>query len=127
MAPVKPEDLAAHNCVVYTELPMRNNWTFTAGSAALEPEGTTRVVRVAGNLQSNSSEVIRASVLAGMGIGCSPTWLFHEEIASGEVQLLLADWRPPPVSIHLVYPRERRNSAKVKAFAQHVASALADG
>jgi len=125
--PVKPEDLAAHNCIVYTELPMRNNWTFTAGPTALEPQGTTRVVRVAGNLQSNSSEVIRASVLAGMGIGCSPTWLFHEEIASGEVQLLLTNWQPPPVSIHLVSPRERRNSAKVKAFARHVADSLAEG
>jgi DNA-binding transcriptional LysR family regulator len=125
--PVKPEDLAAHNCIVYTESPMRNNWTFTAGKAALEPEGTTRVVRVTGNLQSNSSEVIRTSVLAGMGIGCSPAWLFHDEIASGEVQLLLANWQLPPVSIHFVSPRERRDSAKVKAFARHIADSLAEG
>jgi DNA-binding transcriptional LysR family regulator len=123
--PRKPEDLAMHNCIVYTELAMRNSWPFTAGPGAPDPEGTTRVVRVEGNLQTNSSEVIRASVLAGMGIAYSPTWLFDEEIASGEVQPLLPDWRPPPIPIHLVSPRERRSAAKVQAFTQHVAAALA--
>jgi DNA-binding transcriptional LysR family regulator len=123
-APAAPEDLSQHNCIVYTEVPMRNNWLFTAGSGAPEPEGRTRVVRVEGNLQTNSSEVIRASILAGMGIGYSPTWLFDEEIARGEVQRLLPDWEPPLIPIHLVSPRERRHSAKVKAFVQHVGEAI---
>ncbi|MFP3711690.1 LysR substrate-binding domain-containing protein, partial [Paraburkholderia sp. SIMBA_009] len=68
-------------------------------------------MRVEGNLQTNSSEVIRASVLAGMGIGYSPMWLFDQELASGEVQQLLPDWTPPAISIQVVSPRERRHSA----------------
>jgi DNA-binding transcriptional LysR family regulator len=126
-APTIPEDLSQHNCVVYTELPMRNAWNFTAGPGASEPVGTTRVVRVEGNLQTNSSEVIRASILAGMGIGYSPRWLFDQELASGEVQQLLPDWEPPAIPIHLVSPRERRHSAKVKAFVEHVGQAMARG
>lgn len=123
--PKVPEDLAAHNCVVYTGLAWRNAWTLTAGPGALEPVGTKRTVRVAGNLQTNSSEVIRASILSGMGIGYSPTWLFDEEIASGEVQRLLPDWEMAAIPMHLVSPRERRHSAKVKAFAAHIAEAFA--
>jgi DNA-binding transcriptional LysR family regulator len=126
-APTIPEDLSQHNCVVYTELPMRNAWNFTAGPGASEPVGTTRVVRVEGNLQTNSSEAIRASILAGMGIGYSPRWLFDQELASGEVQQLLPDWEPPAIPIHLVSPRERRHSAKVKAFVEHVGQAMARG
>jgi DNA-binding transcriptional LysR family regulator len=122
-----PEDLLQHNCLVYTEVPWRNSWTFTAGPGATEPVGTTRVVRVEGNLQTNSSEVMRASVLAGMGIGYSPTWLFDEELASGEVQHLLPDWEAAAIPIHLVSPRERRHSAKVKAFAEYVATAMGGG
>lgn len=49
------------------------------------------IMRLGGNLQTNSSEVIRASVMAGMGIVYVPTWLFDEEIASGEVQRLMPD------------------------------------
>jgi len=60
-----------------------------------------------------------------MGIGYSPEWLFDEELASGEVQRLLPDWEPLPMPIHLVSPRERRQSAKVKAFAEHVGRAMA--
>jgi DNA-binding transcriptional LysR family regulator len=122
--PKIPEDLASHNCLVYTELATRNAWSFTAGPRASEPKGTTRVVRVEGNLQTNSSEVMRASVLAGMGIGYSPTWLFDDEIANGDIQRLLLDWEAPTLPIQLVSPRERRHSAKVKAFASHVERAL---
>jgi DNA-binding transcriptional LysR family regulator len=124
-APAIPEDLARHNCVVYTELAMRNAWRFTAGAGAPEPVGTTRIVRVDGNLQTNSSEVIRASVLAGMGIAYAPLWLFDEEFASGEVRQLLPDWEPPAIPIHVVSPGQRRHSAKVKAFAEHVGRAMA--
>lgn len=122
-----PDDLSHHNCIVYTELPTRNAWTFTAGPGAPDPAGTTRVVRVQGNLQTNSSEVMRASLLSGMGIGYSPTWLFDQEIASGEIQRLLPDWEMAAIPIHLVSPGERRHSAKVKAFAEHVGKAMAQG
>jgi DNA-binding transcriptional LysR family regulator len=81
-------------------------------------------VRVEGNLQTNSSEVIRAAVLAGMGIGFAPTWLFETELASGEVQHLLPDWEAAAIPIHLVSPRERRDSAKVKALSEHLAKAM---
>ena len=78
-----------------------------------------------GNLQTNSSEVIRASVLAGIGIGFSPTWLFEEELTTGAAQHLLPDWEAAAIPVHLVSPAERRQSAKVRAFADHVSQALA--
>ena len=123
--PRSPADLAQHNCIVYTELAARGDWTFVAGSGASAAVGTVVTLRVAGNLQTNSSEVIRAAVLAGMGISYSPTWLFREELASGELQILLPDWPMRPLPLHLVSPAQRRHSAKVKAFGEHVASALA--
>lgn len=123
-APEVPQDLLDHNCIVYSELTTQNAWTFTAGPGASEPEGSQVTIRAQGNLQTNSSEVIRASVLSGMGIGYSPTWLFEEELASGELQVLLPDWPAPPLPIHLVSPPQRRSSAKVQAFALHVASDL---
>jgi DNA-binding transcriptional LysR family regulator len=83
------------------------------------------VVRVEGHLQTNSSEIIRAAVLAGMGIGYAPTWLLDQELASGETQHLLPEWEAAAIPIHLVSPRERWHSAKVKAFAECVAKAMA--
>lgn len=123
-APRAPADLAHHNCLVYSELATQNAWTFTAGPTADVPEGSQVTIRAQGNFQTNSSEVIRAAVLAGMGIGYSPTWLFEAEMASGELRVLLPHWPAPPLPIHLVSPSQRRESAKVKAFALHLASDL---
>lgn len=120
-----PDDLAHHNCLIYTEIAARNSWSFTAGPGAMEPVGTTRTVRVEGNLQTNSSEVMRASILGGMGIGYSPTWLFDDELASGKVVQLLPDWQTVAFPIHLVSPQERRHSAKVKAFGDYIVKAMA--
>lgn len=121
--PQSPDDLGQHNCIVYTETTMRNAWRLGAGPGATDPEGAVRIVKVEGNLQTDSSEVIRASILAGMGIGYAPSWLFEEEIVRGEVIRVLPDWsvRSP---IHVVMPQERRHSAKVRAFSDHLAQGL---
>ena len=118
--PHEPKDLLQHNCIVYSELATQNAWTFTAGLGASAEVGSQVTVRTQGNLQTNSSEVIRASVLSGMGIGYAPTWLFEDVIANGELQVLLPDWHTPSLPIHLVSPPQRRQSAKVQAFARHL-------
>ena len=118
--PRVPDDLLQHNCIVYTELATHNAWTFNAGPGASVEVGTSVTIRAQGSLQSNSSEVVRAAVLSGMGIGYSPTWLFEDQMGTGELQTLLPDWPATPLPVHLVSPAQRRNSAKVKAFAEHV-------
>lgn len=116
--PRVPEDLRDHPCIVYTELAKHNVWDFSAA------DGSLVEVRVEGPLQTNLSEVIRAAVLDGMGIGYVPSWLFGDLIASGEVQVLMQDWGMSQLPVHLVSPRERRHSAKVRAFGEHIAQAL---
>lgn len=122
-APRLPEDLREHNCIVYTELAKQNAWTFTAGPGAPAALGTAVTVRAQGNIQTNSSEVVRAAVLSGMGIGFSPTWLFEDQMVHGDLQVLLPDWPTPSLPVHLVSPGQRRPSAKVRAFADHLAGA----
>lgn len=123
-APVHPEDLQEHECIVYTGMSNSNLWTFTAGAGASAPKGVTKSIRVEGHIQTNSSEVQRSAVATGMGIGYVPAWMFDAELASGEVVPLMPDWESPPSPIHLVSPPERKHSAKVKAFVAHISAAL---
>jgi DNA-binding transcriptional LysR family regulator len=125
-APREPADLLQHPCIVYTELATRNEWRFIAGPGAAAAVGTAQSVRVSGRLQTNSSEVVRAAVLAGDGIGYSPVWLFRPELKSGEVVALLPYWQAPALPMHLVSPPSRRHSAKVRLFGDFVAAGLAD-
>ena len=118
--PSIPEDLKQHPCIVYTELRSRNLWDF------ITPDGSSVAVRVEGPLQTNASDIVRAAVLDGVGIAYSPTWLFQDLIDSGEVQVLLPGWQTSPLPLHLVSPPERRHAAKVRAFSEHLASALVE-
>lgn len=123
--PRQPQDLETHNCIIYTEMAARNEWIFVAGPGANATPGSTVKVLIDGNLQTNSSEVIRAAVIGNIGICHSPTWLFEAEIASGEVQVLLPDWLAQPIPVHLVSPPQRRQNARVRAFANYLAERLA--
>lgn len=119
--PRRPDDLRDHACIVYTELSTGNLWDFTG------PDGADVSVRVEGPLQTNSSEVVRSSVLGGLGIAYSPIWLFTDALSHGDVQLVLPEWRTRSLPLHLVSPPQRRQAAKVRAFADHLARWLGDG
>jgi DNA-binding transcriptional LysR family regulator len=113
-----PQDLALHPCIVYTELRARNNWEFST------TDGSSISVRVQGPLKTNSSEVLRASILDGQGIGYLPDWLLSDVLRSGDVKVLMPDWQVAAIPIHLVSPAARKHSAKVRAFGEHIAEAL---
>lgn len=117
--PLQPANLAQHECILYTGLSTRNQWVFDATD-----HSPAMSVAVQGRLSSNSSEVVREAVLAGLGIGFAPSWLFAAELASGAVQRLLPDYTPRPLPIHALYPPSRRHSAKVAAFIAHVRQRL---
>jgi DNA-binding transcriptional LysR family regulator len=117
--PKVPADLMQHDCIVYTELVTRNAWTLRTA------DGSDVTVRVPAMFQTNSSEGVRAATLAGMGITYSPNFMFDDAVACGEVVHLLRHWTAPPLPIHLLTTPERRGAAKVHAFSEHVAAALA--
>jgi DNA-binding transcriptional LysR family regulator len=106
--PRRPEDLATHDCIVYTGLASLDRWHYTR-------DGHSHAVRVAGSFQSNSGEAVREATLAGIGISLSPMWLVGEDIRARRVKVVLADYLAKPVPIHALSPANRRYSAKVKA------------
>ena len=109
-----PRDLTQHNCIVYTEAVAQNEWEFVG------PAGESARVRVTGNLQTNSSEAIRAAARGGLGVCHAPDWLVAEDLASGLLTTLLPNWRGKPFPIHAVYPAHRKNVAKIDAFISHL-------
>lgn len=117
--PNTPADLSGHARIVYTELGTGNVWDFTA------PDGSIDAIRVEGPLQTNSSEVVRTSVLGGLGIAYAPWWLLQDVLVGRDVRVLLPEWSTRSLPMHLVSPPQRRQTAKVRAIADHVARGLA--
>lgn len=64
----------------------------------------------------NDSNAHMASVLAGLGISQSPSFMVAPYLESGELVRVLTDWTRPPLPVYVVYPPNRHLSAKVRAF-----------
>jgi LysR family transcriptional regulator for bpeEF and oprC len=92
-------------------------WTFTGKFGPIDhhPKGRFRTA---------DAEQIRAAVLAGLGLAHTPGWLFAQEIASGAVRAVLAEYEPAPLSISAVHPAGRRLPTKVRVFAEFLVEVL---
>ncbi len=110
--PRSPADLAAHNCITYNYL-FSNEWEFEG------PQGP-QSIRVRGDFRANSALTIRAAALEGIGVAHMPGMFVQDDIDKGSLIRILADYGPPPVDIHAVYPTARLLSTKVKMFLEFI-------
>jgi DNA-binding transcriptional LysR family regulator len=113
--PAVPAELATHEAIVYSQL--ENNWMF-------RKDGTEASVAIRGRVRVSAAEGIRAAVLADMGLTVNSDWMFAPELESGAVVRVLKDWELPPVDLWAVFPTGRLASAKARAFADFVETAI---
>jgi DNA-binding transcriptional LysR family regulator len=113
--PEMPEDLAAHNCLLYSYLSTANVWRFTA------PDGRAIPVAVSGNLRANNGIVEAEAAVAGMGILMSPTFYVGPLIRQGKLKRILERYEIAEMGIYAVYPQREHVPPKVRAFVDFLA------
>lgn len=106
------DDLKKHRC-----LPAHNHesWRLEGptGPVTLRPEGM---------LITNSSEVLREAVIAGLGIALRSTWDVGAELKSGELVQVLPQYESSRnVALSAVYPSRQFLPAKVRLFIDYLA------
>jgi DNA-binding transcriptional LysR family regulator len=119
-APLRPSDLAHHNCLRYAFYPFGEEWHFEDGA------GRTVAVRVAGNVVSNSGEMLRMLAIAGSGILLAPSFLVAGDIADGTLVRLIPDHQAVEFAINAIYPHRHHLSTKVRRFIDLLADRFAD-
>lgn len=109
------DELADHNLLLFTS------------------PSQSRVLRRADPLGGGSARIasdnfalLKRLALQGAGIAAVPGALVTEEVASGRLVRVLDAWEGEPSALHLVFPSRRDMSPRVKAFADHLAQAMAD-
>ena len=116
--PRRPEDLAAHNCIVLRRQPGEIVWELTGEDGAF-------AVPVSGNFSSNNSDAIAAAMTAGIGIVLLPVWMVGREIQQGRAEIVLREYRAHPTDlsddVYAVFPHARHLSAKVRACVDFLA------
>jgi DNA-binding transcriptional LysR family regulator len=115
--PKSPEELMAHQAVVYTPDGGGTSWTFRQGS-------TETSVVVGSRLRVTTGEALREAVFAHLGVAITSEWNFAPELAAGIVRPVLLDWDLPILELRAVFPTGRMASAKTREFVSFVESCI---
>ena len=116
--PTHPRDLMHHACLCYAYLPTPDVWRF------VNKAGEVVQVRPAGPLRANNADALAPALLAGLGLAVQPDFVVGEAIEDGRLEVVMPDWSPPPIALHLVMPPGDPRPARVEVLAAFLAERL---
>jgi DNA-binding transcriptional LysR family regulator len=99
----KPQELTGHRCI-NLRLPTSGGlyaWEFAKAGRELN-------VRVEGQVVLNSTRMVHDAALAGFGLAYLPEDQVEQDLRSGRLVRVLADWCPRFPGYHLYYPSRRQ-------------------
>jgi len=110
------DDLAGHQAVDYLS-------SSTGRSLPLDfmVDGRNVLVRPAAVVSVTGAELYASAALAGLGLAQVPRYRVADELASGQLKVVLPDCPPAPMPVSVLYPQNRQVSARVRVFSQWLA------
>jgi DNA-binding transcriptional LysR family regulator len=114
--PAHPRDLASHRALRYVHSRLGEAWRFRH-----RKKGEFSQV-VPSPLQVNNAEALVPALRAGLGLALQPEFLAWADLEAGTIQTTLADWRVPPIALHIVTPPGRAKPARVQALIEFLAA-----
>lgn len=118
--PRQPLDLASHNCIIFSAMTPTDTWTFAAGHNS----DSAQTVRVRHRLTVTEAEAAIASAVEGRGVTCVLSYQIERELKRGRLRLILEEFEPEPLPVHVIYPEARLSAAKTRAFVDFVTPRL---
>lgn len=115
--PLKPTDLAEHECIRFTAPADSNTWRLARG-------GKTVQVGVKGRIAANNLIAIKELALAGQGLTLLPTFLCGEEVNDGRLIHLLPAWLTNSEPIHIVHASQKYLPPKTRLLADYLVTEL---
>lgn len=79
-------------------------------------DGETRSINLPGSVSVNNAEAYAACCLNDLGLVQMPRYHIEQHLRSGAVREVLAQWRPQPMPVSVLYPHARQLSPRVRVF-----------
>lgn len=116
--PQTPDDLRTHQAVNYAGSQGRMlpfDFIVAGRPVALQMRGPITV---------SHADAYVACCVAGMGLVQMPRYHVEAHLADGRLREVLADYRPAPMPVSVMYPHHRHLSPRVRVFADWVAEQM---
>jgi DNA-binding transcriptional LysR family regulator len=111
--PQTPRDLLQHDCLHYSVITEREEWTF--GGA----EGD-ETIAIKGVFCSNNGEVLAEAAMQGLGITLLPDFIVEEALADGRLVHILENRQRSPLTLSVLYPSRQHVPAKTRLFIDYM-------
>jgi DNA-binding transcriptional LysR family regulator len=115
--PQHPDDLLAHDGVIFDRLPSALPWVFRV-------DRTEIAIPVRSRLTVNTANAAVDAAISGLGVTRVLSYQIAQAQRSGALQVVLQDYEPPPWPVQLVYARQGRLPVKLRTFIDMAAPAL---
>ncbi len=115
--PKHPRDLAKHRLIQPLATGGAASWRF-------RENGKTISVPARSRLSLNTNDAIIEAALQGWGISRLLSYQLEPYVKDRRLRFLLKKFEPPPLPVHIVHPEGKLVSARVRAFADHMAAGL---
>jgi DNA-binding transcriptional LysR family regulator len=116
--PKTPEDLVDHMCVTFTALASGMTWVFN-------PRGRpSKGVRPLCRLKINTAESAIDAAVAGVGVTNVLSYQVARPVAEGKLKVVLQDYEPEPIPVHLVHAGQALVPLKMRRFMEFAGSRL---
>jgi DNA-binding transcriptional LysR family regulator len=116
--PERPEQISQHATLSFSPETDRQTWElFDAAGTSVQIEHTPRLV-------CHDFTMLRAAVLAGVGIALLPESVVRVDVESGTVEQVLPAWTLPLGVFHVVFPTRRGLLPSVRAFIDFLAERM---
>lgn len=106
--PTSLDDLAKFQCLARENPDADAYWTLNGKRTYFQPY-----------LTANEFRLLRYLVSQDLGIAQLPPYFCQQEIESGQFLVVLSEFAPPKVDVHLVYPSRKHLSRVVRAFIEY--------
>jgi DNA-binding transcriptional LysR family regulator len=108
--PATPADLMKHQCLTLSsDASQTRGWAFMV-------DGELVHLRPGGRVDCSDGQVLHDWCLRGLGIAWRSTWEVEQEVASGRLQVVLADVAAPPNGIYAVFPHAKHLPLRVRLW-----------
>jgi len=115
--PDTPEDLGAHDCVMFEGLYANHVWTFGHGQQGL-------AVRIRPRFAVNTADAAIAAAIASGGITRVLSYQAAPAVNAGALRVILRPFEPEPLPVHLIYAGQSLLPLKLRAFLDFAAPRL---
>jgi DNA-binding transcriptional LysR family regulator len=115
--PRVPKDLSECTVVSFASDRAQPLWSFVTGKQALSIRPHSRLI-------VNSSEVAIQAAVSGAGVTRALSYMVASEVKAGRLRIILSEFEPEPLPIHVIHREGRRAAPRVRAFVDDAVAKL---